>query len=55
MFAGNQYTVIPAQSRLIFLQIIIIMMPSINIYYVPGAILRACMYVNEMRFKVLKF
>ena len=30
------------------------MMACINIYYVPAMILTACMYINEMRFKVLK-
>lgn len=63
MFARTQYTIIPTQSCLIFLQItkIIIIMTYINIYYVPGAILRAHTHINllnlfiakvEMRFKV---
>lgn len=24
-------------------------------YYVPGAILRVCIYINEMKFQELKF
>lgn len=62
MFARTQYTVIPAQPSLIFLQIKI-MMTCTNIYYVPGAILRAWAFINllnlfieklKMRFKVSK-